>query len=188
MRQWLGNLLAGLVGLTLLGGGASAQDAGGGGATRFILAASWQPAFCATNRQKAECRSQTEDRFDARNFSLHGLWPMRKDYCGIDAGIREADKEGQWESLPTVQISEGTRLELEKVMPGTQSSLDRHEWVKHGSCTGLSADDYFRLSVELLDELNGSAVQALFAANIGKPLDEATIKRAFDESFGKGGG
>jgi ribonuclease T2 len=43
----------------------------------YVLAASWQPAFCITpaGADKAECVSQTRDRFDATHFSIHGLWP-----------------------------------------------------------------------------------------------------------------
>jgi len=41
----------------------------------YVLAVSWQPAFCETRPRLPECRSQTADRFDATNFTLHGLWP-----------------------------------------------------------------------------------------------------------------
>ncbi len=167
-------------------GGVCAQE--GGGRTRFILAASWQPAFCETNQRKPECTSQTGERFDASNFSLHGLWPMRKDYCGVSDAQRSADKDGDWKDLPEVKLSAGTKASLDKVMPGTQSALERHEWIKHGTCTGMSADAYFADAVRLVGELNGSAVQELFAANIGKSLTGDAIRAAFDKSFGPGAG
>ncbi|MGO7565546.1 hypothetical protein ACC754_41935, partial [Rhizobium johnstonii] len=31
-----------------------------------------------------------------------------------------------------------TKTALAKAMPGTQSGLERHEWVKHGTCTKMS--------------------------------------------------
>jgi len=167
-------------------GVAGAQD--GGGRTRFILAASWQPAFCETNQRKPECRSQTRERFDATNFSLHGLWPMRKDYCDVSGTLRSADKDGEWGRLPEVELSAETKTALDKAMPGTQSGLERHEWTKHGTCTKMSADDYFSASVRLINELNASAVRDLFATNIGKPLTAEAIKAAFDKSFGPGAG
>ncbi|MDP9809653.1 ribonuclease T2 [Rhizobium tibeticum] len=167
-------------------GVAQAQDAGA--KTRMILAASWQPAFCETNQRKPECRTQTKDRFDATNFSLHGLWSMRKDYCGVSGNLRTADKDGDWHKLPEVELSPVTRAALEKIMPGTQSGLERHEWIKHGSCTKMSADDYFVTSVRLIDELNASAVRDLFAASIGKALTAEVVKAAFDKSFGPGAG
>jgi ribonuclease T2 len=170
----------------MLPAGASAQDTGRRGQTRFILAASWEPAFCATNRKKTECRDQTANSFEAKNFSLHGLWPQRQEYCGVSDDQQQADREGDWESLPEVQLSQPTRAALDKAMPGTQSSLERHEWIKHGTCTKMSADDYFGRGVALMAELNASAVRDLFAANIGKTLGADEIKAAFDKSFGQG--
>ncbi|CAN7376500.1 ribonuclease T2 family protein [Rhizobium sp. LjRoot258] len=172
--------------IAIAAGVAEAQDAGG--KTRLILAASWQPAFCETNQRKPECSTQTKDRFDATNFSLHGLWSMRKEYCDVSGSLRTADKNGDWRKLPEVELSTATRAALEKIMPGTQSGLERHEWIKHGSCTRMSADDYFATSVRLIDELNASAVRDLFAASIGKALTAEAIKAAFDKSFGPGAG
>ncbi|MFF0950528.1 ribonuclease [Rhizobium leguminosarum] len=170
----------------IVAGAAVAQEAGG--RTRFILAASWQPAFCQTNQKKAECASQTGERPDATNFSLHGLWPMRQDYCGVSAEQKAADKGGDWNKLPEVTLAAETKTALAKAMPGTQSGLERHEWVKHGTCTKMSADDYFGVGVHLVSALNASAVRDLFAANIGKPVKADAIKAAFDKSFGPGAG
>jgi ribonuclease T2 len=163
---------------------AFAQESGG--RTRFILAASWQPAFCQTNQRKAECANQGRDRYDATNFSLHGLWPMRKEYCGVSEDLRAADKDGDWKDLPAVTLSQAGKAALDKAMPGTQSGLERHEWLKHGTCTQITADDYFGTAVRLLGELNGSAVRDLFAANVGKTVTAQQIKAAFDKSFGSG--
>ena len=59
---------------------------------RFVLAISWQAAFCETRPSKLECESQTDDRFDATHFTLHGLWPQprRRAYCGVDASAVSA--------------------------------------------------------------------------------------------------
>lgn len=185
MRLWIRALIAALF-LPILAIGVSAQDAEKGGRTRFILAASWEPAFCATNEKKAECRGEKRNGFDATNFSLHGLWPMRQQYCDVAEDLRQADGHSDWNSLPEVPLSAKTRSLLAKAMPGTQSGLERHEWIKHGTCTKLSADDYFAGAVGLIEELNASAVRDLFAQNIGKTLDAEAIKAAFDKSFGEG--
>ncbi|PZM13665.1 ribonuclease [Rhizobium tubonense] len=185
MQLWIRALIAALF-LPILAVGVSAQDAEKGGRTRFILAASWEPAFCATNEKKAECRGEKPNGFDATNFSLHGLWPMRQQYCDVAEDLRQADGHSDWNSLPEVPLSAKTRSLLAKAMPGTQSGLERHEWIKHGTCTKLSADDYFAGAVGLIEELNASAVRDLFAQNIGKTLDAEAIKAAFDKSFGEG--
>ena len=46
------------------------------GPAQYVLAVNWQLAFCETRSRLPECRSQTEDRFDASHFTLHGLWPQ----------------------------------------------------------------------------------------------------------------
>lgn len=155
------------------------------GQTRFILAASWEPAFCAGNAKKAECRSETAGSFDATHLSLHGLWPMRLNYCGVSDDLQQADRGKDWNSLPAVVLTAATKAALDKAMPGTQSGLERHEWLKHGTCTKLTSDDYFGTAVSLINELNASAVGALFAENVGKTLDADSIKAAFDRSFGE---
>lgn len=71
---------------------------------------------------------------------------------------------------------------------GVKSGLDRHQWLRNGTCQTANAEDYFALQLRLLDELNRSAVRALFADAIGKELDEKQIKQAFDQGFGAGAG
>jgi ribonuclease T2 len=184
MKQWL-RVFA--VVLLSVGTAASAMaQEHSRGRTRFILAASWEPAFCQTNQKKAECRNQSSNNHDATNFSLHGLWPMRQEYCDVSEDLKQADRVRDWKDLPAVQLSQDVKAKLDKAMPGTQSGLERHEWIKHGTCTKLSADQYFSIAAGLIAELNTSAVRDLFAQNIGKELDAESIKAAFDQSFGEG--
>src|SRR6476661_10417921 len=48
--------------------------------------------------------------------------------------------------------------------------------------------DLFPRGSFLLDEVNGSAVQALFAANIGREISLDEVRTAFDAAFGSGAG
>ncbi len=156
------------------------------GKTEALLAVSWQPAFCEGRPEKPECRSQTEGRFDASRFSLHGLWPMGGNYCGVGEEPRELDEAGDWLALPALELDPGTRNLLETVMPGTQSGLQRHEWIKHGTCSGMDAERYYARSVALIEDLNMSAVADLFAENIGRRVSSEAVMHAFDEAFGRG--
>jgi len=158
--------------------------------TQYVLAISWQPAFCETRPDRPECESQTEDRFDAGNFALHGLWPQprSRDYCGVDAETVALDEQGDWDLLPEPDISAALRDELLVMMPGTQSALDRHEWITHGTCYDGDAEAYFGDSLDLLDAVNETVVRDLFAGNIGKRLTQEQIRGAFDEAFGQGAG
>lgn len=166
------------------------QAPSGGQPTQNVLAVSWQPAFCETKPDKVECRTQTADRFDASNFTLHGLWPQprRMAYCNVGKSDIANDKDGRWDQLPEVSLEPPTRTELDKVMPGTQSQLERHEWTKHGTCYSQTSEEYFSEALALMRALNGSAVRELFASRVGQQLTFDEIRKAFDQSFGEGAG
>ena len=158
---------------------------------RFVLAIGWQPAFCETRPSKPECESQTDDRFDATHFTLHGLWPQprRRAYCGVDQATVSEDEAGYWSRLPEPAMSAATRAKLDVAMPGTQSNLHRHEWVKHGTCyPEADADEYFSDAMLVLGAINNSPVQRLLASREGKRVSTSEIRGAFDKAFGQGAG
>jgi ribonuclease T2 len=156
----------------------------------YVLAASWQPAFCQIHRSKTECRAQTQERFDSAHFALHGLWPQPRDnvYCGVSHRQRADGEAGRWSNLPPIELTDATRAALDAVMPGTQSSLERHEWIKHGTCYGDTAEEYFVESLQLMNQLNASPVRVLFADRIGELVTAAELRAAFDQAFGGGAG
>jgi ribonuclease T2 len=160
-----------------------------GASTQNLLAISWQASFCERNAGKPECSSQTAERPDATRFSLHGLWPQPRgrEYCGIAEEVKRLDDEGKWRQLPAPELSAATRQALDRLMPGSQSALDRHEWIRHGSCYG-SAEAYYAHSVQLLEAVNASPVGTLFAGRIGQAVTSAEIRAAFDKGFGQGAG
>lgn len=156
----------------------------------YVLAASWQPAFCESHRRTPECRSQTAARFDATSLALHGLWPEPRSnaWCGVSQRLRATDEAGRWDELPPLDLSDRTRADLAVAMPGTRSDLDRHEWLRHGTCSGLSAEAYFTAALALLQELNRSPVRSLLAARVGQDLSAPELRAAFDRAFGGGAG
>jgi ribonuclease T2 len=157
----------------------------------YVLAMSWEPAFCEGLPDKVECKKQTATSFEASHFSLHGLWPQprRKVFCNVDKALAAADDAHQWEALPEPQLSAATKAALDQVMPGTQSMLERHEWTKHGSCYPVaSADTYFKDAIRLMSAVNSSSVQRFVAANVGKTIQSADLRAKFDEAFGQGAG
>jgi len=156
----------------------------------MVLAISWQPAFCERASRKRECKTQRPGRYDTNHFSLHGLWPQpgRNIYCGVSSTAVKTDKDRRWHELEPLNLNEGLRDKLRRVMPGVLSHLDRHEWIKHGTCYANSPGIYFSDSLELMDQINSSAVRTLFAANIGRRVDGRAIRDAFDRAFGKGAG
>lgn len=158
--------------------------------TRLTLAVTWQPTFCENKRRVKECKTQTSGRYDATHFSLHGLWPEPKEntYCDVSKRLKNTDRASQWRDLPALTLSAKTRQRLDQSMPGTASYLQRHEWIKHGTCYSKQPEAYYVDSLKLMDELNRSEVQALFARSLGKKLKVTQVQAAFDRSFGKGAG
>ncbi len=157
----------------------------------YVLAISWQPAFCEASPRKRECRSQAEGRFDASHFTLHGLWPQpgTNIYCGVSQAERQAATQGRWRDLPALSLTPATQRGLEEAMPGRQSALDRYEWVKHGTCYPLrEAEAYYRDSLRLLAAVNASPLRDLFARNVGREVSAREIRQRFDQAFGPGAG
>ncbi|MER8568538.1 ribonuclease [Mesorhizobium sp. M0924] len=182
------------------GGSAAAQPAApadqgkpaapASGKPEYVFALSWQPAFCETKSSKPECQAQTAGGFDASHFTLHGLWPQPNGnfYCQVPASDKANDNPAHWADLPPVDLDAATRAELDQVMPGTASKLERHEWIKHGTCYGKSQQEYFAEALNLMRAVNASPVRELFTRNVGKQLTSDQIRSAFDSAFGAGSG
>lgn len=163
----------------------------GGKEPYYVLALSWEPAFCEGMRDKAECKAEKPTSFEATHFTLHGLWPQprRNQFCGVDPKLSALDDQHQWDSLPEPELTPETKAALDVAMPGTQSNLQRHEYIKHGTCYPAdSAEQYFKDEMRLAAEVNVSPVQAFMAANIGKKIDADDLRAKFDEAFGQGAG
>ncbi len=103
----------------------------------YLLTLSWAPEFCATNpngRTSAECDPQKH-----MGLVVHGLWPQYDN--------------GKWpESCSTTPpVASDTVDHMMPIMPGRQ--LIQHEWAKHGTCSGLSTQDYFAAIEKLFTNL-----------------------------------
>jgi ribonuclease T2 len=163
-------------------------------AAAHVLALSWQPAFCEYRPEKAECRQLNggDLPITETQLALHGLWPQPESniYCGVPAGLEALDRASQWADLPEVAVDEETREALAVAMPGTASFLDRHEWIKHGTCHrgAGEADEYFDDTLVILDAINASEVARLFAERVGGEVEVAEVRQAFDAAFGPGAG
>lgn len=156
----------------------------------YLLALSWQPSFCQKHRTKKECKTQTTKRYDAKNLSLHGLWPQPKNntYCNVSTKNKSVDRRGRWDLLEPLTLSADTWQGLREVMPAVVSQLERHEWIKHGTCyKDADPEVYYQDSIRLTKQVN-EAVAPLFAGNIGRNLKLSTIQQAFEQQFGEGTG
>ena len=159
-------------------------------AKQNLLAISWQNAFCQTHQYKRECKSMNIKDFGATNFVLHGLWPQPRNnqYCNASKKEIGKDKNKQWNKLNKLDLNTTVRTELSKLMPGYSSNLHKHEWIKHGTCYGTDANNYYFNAMALLTQVNESALQKYFKLNIGKQVRLKEIRKVVDKAFGKGAG
>jgi len=155
-----------------------------------LLAISWQNAFCQTHQYKKECKKMDSKDFGAFEFVLHGLWPQPRNnqYCNVDKKQVGMDKNKQWHRLNKLELSSTVRSELSKLMPGYSGNLHKHEWIKHGTCYGTNASDYYADAMNLLTQVNNSKVGQFFKQNIGRNIRLEDVRKVFDKEFGAGAG
>jgi ribonuclease T2 len=137
----------------------------------YMLVLSYAPDFCAQPQGTKDPRECGTGRHVG--FVVHGLWPQGEstrgpENCGPARPVAQAIVQSMLSYIPT-------------------ESLIQHEWAAHGTCSGLSAADYFaavrkaRDSVSMPAQLNQPSrriqvsrddLESNFAAaNTGFPRD-----------------
>ncbi|HEX2580984.1 MAG TPA: ribonuclease T2 [Dongiaceae bacterium] len=124
----------------------------------FVL--SWAPSFCrdhpAGNATRFECR---DNRF---GFVVHGLWPERSkgpwpQYCGDGAPLLAAQTASLLCTVPSPRLLQC-------------------EWRKHGSCSGLSAEEYLQKLQQLRDIIH---IPKEFSENSDRRIAAAGLAATF---------
>ncbi len=142
----------------------------------WVLALSWSPGYCASegdNANREQCAGRTEHA-----FVVHGLWPQ------FERGYPEF-----CETRQSLDVSRQAVNTIDDLIPST--GLVRHQWKKHGTCSGLTQPDYFetiraaREMVAVPDDFEGrratssidpDAIEAAFlAANPGLPAKGVAV-------------
>lgn len=96
----------------------------------YVLALSWSPSFCARARERTPARApQPQCAGRPFAFVVHGLWPQYEhgypSYC----------------QRPAPRIARTIIDSMLDLMPSP--NLVIHQWRRHGTCSGLDAQDYF---------------------------------------------
>lgn len=126
----------------------------------YAVALSWSPSFCATRRDPAQCGR-------GLGFVLHGLWPQHE--------------KGYPADCSTERLPESVRQAYAPIFASPR--LAAHEWRRHGTCSGLNPEEYFKMSADLKEKViippayrqpaapvrasSGELVQAFRASNPG---------------------
>ncbi|MCM2291839.1 hypothetical protein NAC44_05800 [Allorhizobium sp. BGMRC 0089] len=138
----------------------------------YVLAMTDIPAFCdiTNNKDKNECPPHSTA------FGLHGLWPQFS-----------YNKYPQ--DCSNVKLTKEEIVKWQGIYP--TPTLISHEWEKHGTCSGLTADEYFEQSEKSIQKVivpaeyqslktipateTSNVLAAFVKANTGLPSDGIVI-------------
>lgn len=127
----------------------------------YVLSLSWSPSFCEAEAGGAERLQCHSGRPYA--FIIHGLWPQYErgwpEFCP---------------ALPSRAPEQVVRGMLD-VMPS--EALVRHQWEKHGTCSGLSPEGYFGATRTARDRVVVPPQFAGLDRQVSLPPEE--VERAF---------
>lgn len=93
----------------------------------YVLALSWSPSWCEAEGDEDHPQCDGSRPFA---FVVHGLWPQYERGWPEFCDFRDEPTRREVEAMTDIMPSRG---------------LVRHQWRKHGSCSGLDPDDYFDL-------------------------------------------
>jgi len=130
----------------------------------YVLALSWQPGWCRSTgdaRQAPECRTGT-----GRGFTVHGLWPQHE--------------QGWPQNCDTPHRDPSRRQSQEMGDIMGSGGLAWHQWQKHGRCSGMAADAYYRATREALAQVTIPAILDELEQDI--TLSPMVIEEAFLEA------
>jgi len=140
----------------------------------YLFAMLWQPGVCqGAERNDPGCRSPRT--FWNESFTIHGLWPdffngswpqfCRREPLKLDV-INKIGLETMRTVWPNVAENESS---------SNYSSFWEHEWDKHGTCTGMTQEEYFTTTVDVFLNIK---TPAIIIKNIGKKISPNDIRDA----------
>lgn len=121
----------------------------------YLFAMVWAPRFCCTNNK--QCTEQSKDGLD--DLATHGLWPAY-------SGAREGGRTYPAFCNNSANFTSKNRLAL-------------HEWKKHGTCSGLSPEDYFKEEAKVEEMGTLSNLRDFLNESAGSPVSlESVVNEA----------
>ena len=129
----------------------------------YVLALSWSPNWCALEGD-ARKSDQCHPRHDY-GWTLHGLWPQfHRGWPSFCSTAERPPSRGMTASMTDIMGSSG---------------LAWHQWKKHGTCSGLSAPEYYALSRAAYEAVTRPAIFRKIDKSLRLPasvVEEAFLK------------
>jgi ribonuclease T2 len=121
----------------------------GSGFDYYLLNLSWSPEFCYSHRDAPECASHF-------TFVLHGLWPQ--------------NTNGTYPEKCSTAPGPSDPSAFKDIYP--DQGLLEHEWTAHGTCSGLSANDFFNTARAAYRSITIPPQLANISSQTSMPPDE----------------
>jgi ribonuclease T2 len=137
--------------------------------TENILALSWENSFCKVHPNDRACRERRMGDYSLTHFTLHGLWPKKRNYCHTNYKFH----------LPPLLWKV-----LKKYMPAAPY-LAKHEWRKHGTCFGTDPATYFLTAIKLTQQFNETQFLNFVRMHMGEYVTLQRIRFVFGGAFGE---
>jgi len=110
----------------------------------FVFAMTYEPGFCF-HKDWDGCVHPNQE--ETKSLTIHGLWPQFEDgtwpqFCSKETFDQKIIKEfgdelkKKWPDENNIPSD-----------PFASTKLYEHEWSKHGTCSGLSQESYFRAAL-----------------------------------------
>jgi ribonuclease T2 len=139
----------------------SVTAAEGTGFDFYVLSLAWSPSYCETEGARANRQQCGPERDFA--FIVHGLWPQFEqaypEFCASDEPQR----------VPNALVAT-----MRDIMPS--AGLVGHQWRKHGTCTGLTQQNYLRATREAFGRI---AIPEAFSRAEASQADPNEVESAF---------
>mmetsp|Transcript_16884 Transcript_16884/g.28042 ORF Transcript_16884/g.28042 Transcript_16884/m.28042 type:complete len:278 (+) Transcript_16884:131-964(+) len=141
----------------------------------YIMSMSYQPEFCHKHEDYPGCRKP--EPFWKSHLTIHGMWPEYKD--------------GTWPSFCTTEVLDNATIapllsRMEHYWPNVQALTPtahhffdfwKHEWSKHGTCSGLTQLQYFEAA--LAHFVN---TPSILADNYGGTVNKTDLLEAYSNN------
>lgn len=170
--------------LMLISGGVLALDANEeitpaeAGYQYLVYSVTWQPSFCKLKPVTAGC-----DHPPAK-FLTHGIWPYNNSlgdktnrhpaFCNTAPSCKQG-QECEISNDTLQQVAQ--RDDIVELVTTSPEAMFKHEWKKHGTCSGKTEEKYFNDIVKLRNSVSYN--EAMFAAWIGRSVRFDDLKAIF---------
>ncbi|KAF4315798.1 hypothetical protein G195_010571 [Phytophthora kernoviae 00238/432] len=148
----------------------------------YVLAQSWQPAFChGKERQYPGCTKPQD--FWRSHLTLHGLWPELSgsappSFCSGE--VFDADKVERELGIDTLH-QYWPDVKYSEISP-QYADFWKHEWTRHGTCSGLPQVAYFTEAINLERNETLAPTPQLVQDNVGRQVDVKKLRAAFGDA------